>query len=110
MVGHTGIKAAAIKAVEVVDTCVGKVFAATERVGGVLLVTADHGNAEKMTDQETFEPHTAHTTGPVPFLVAGSATKSLKIKNGKLADIAPTILNIMQLNVPQEMTGESLIA
>lgn len=109
MVGHTGIKSAAIKAVETVDTCVGKLFSAVEEAGGALLVTADHGNAEKMTDEKTKQPHTAHTTGPVPLLAAGTVVEKLSLKEGKLCDIAPTILALLGLNQPEEMSGENLL-
>lgn len=109
MVGHTGIKPAAIKAVEAVDACVGKLFAAVQQRNGVMLVTADHGNAEKMVDEETGQPHTAHTTGPVPLLMAGDATKNLSLKEGSLCDIAPTILALLGIKQPKEMTGENLV-
>ncbi len=107
MVGHTGSLEAAIKAIEVVDECVGKVVEAIKEVGGVLLITADHGNAEQMIDYKTGEPHTAHTTNPVPLILYGM--ENVKLKPGKLADLAPTMLDIMGLNKPKEMTGESLI-
>ena len=106
MVGHTGSLPAAIKAVEAVDSCVGRVVEAVEKVGGVLLITADHGNSEQMIDYKTGEPHTAHTTNPVPLVLVG---KDAKLKEGRLADLAPTMLDIMGIEKPQEMTGESLI-
>jgi 2,3-bisphosphoglycerate-independent phosphoglycerate mutase len=106
MVGHTGILAAAIKAVEAVDAGLGRIWAAVERQGGALLVTADHGNSELMRDPETGEPYTAHTTNPVPVMLAGSAAKSLH--DGRLADIAPTLLKLMGLPQPKEMTGRPL--
>jgi 2,3-bisphosphoglycerate-independent phosphoglycerate mutase len=106
MVGHTGILAAAIKAVETVDACLGRILAAVEAQGGALLVTADHGNCELMRDQVTGEPYTAHTTNPVPVMLAGSHAKSLH--EGRLADIAPTLLDLMGLPRPAEMTGRSL--
>ncbi|MEG1820385.1 MAG: 2,3-bisphosphoglycerate-independent phosphoglycerate mutase [Oscillospiraceae bacterium] len=106
MVGHTGIFAAAQKAVEAVDTCVGRVVDATTSVGGAVLLTADHGNADKMYEPDG-SPFTAHTTAPVPFLVAGIDCKLLD--DGRLCDIAPTILKIMGLPAPKEMTGKSLI-
>ena len=106
MVGHTGNLDAAIKAVEAVDNCIGRVVEAIEKVGGVLLITADHGNSEQMIDYKTGEPHTAHTTNPVPLVLIG---KDVKLKEGRLADLAPTMLNIMGLEKPKEMTGESLI-
>jgi len=106
MVGHTGILAAAIKAVETVDTCLGRILAAVQAQGGALLVTADHGNCELMRDEKTGEPYTAHTTNPVPVVLAGSSAKSLH--NGRLADIAPTLLALMGLPRPAEMTGRPL--
>ena len=107
MVGHTGNLEAAIKAIEVIDECVGKVVKEIEEKNGVLIITADHGNAEQMIDYKTGEPHTAHTTNPVPLILVGM--ENIKLKEGKLADLAPTILDIMGLEKPQEMTGESLI-
>ncbi len=107
MVGHTGSLDAAIKAVEAIDECVGKIVKAVEKVNGVLLITADHGNAEQMIDYKTGEPHTAHTTNPVPLILVGM--EDVKLKEGKLADLAPTMLDIMGLAKPEEMTGESLI-
>jgi 2,3-bisphosphoglycerate-independent phosphoglycerate mutase len=107
MVGHTGNLDAAVKAIETIDECVGKVVSAIEEVNGVLLITADHGNAEQMIDYKTGEPHTAHTTNPVPLILVGMNDVSLK--TGKLADLAPTMLDIMGLQKPEEMTGESII-
>lgn len=107
MVGHTGNLEAAIKAIETIDECVGKVAEAIEVKKGVLLITADHGNAEQMIDYKTGEPHTAHTTNPVPLILVGM--EGAKLKPGKLADLAPTMLDIMGLEKPQEMTGESII-
>ena len=106
MVGHTGVFDAAVKAVEAVDTCVGKVTDAIAKMGGVALITADHGNADRMVDDDG-EPFTAHTTNPVPFCVVGYPCKLRK--GGKLADIAPTMLEILNIEQPAEMTGESLI-
>ncbi len=106
MVGHTGVLDAAIKAVETVDECVGKVIDATLEMGGVALVTADHGNADKMAEADG-TPHTAHTTNPVPFIIKGIGNVALK--PGRLADITPTMLDIMGIEKPAEMTGESLI-
>ena len=85
----------------------GKVVEAVENTQGVLLITADHGNAEQMVDYKTGEPHTAHTTNPVPLILVGM--ENAKLKEGKLADLAPTMLEIMGLEKPQEMTGESII-
>ena len=109
MVGHTGSLQAAIKAVEAVDECVGKIVKIIEEKQGNLLITADHGNAEQMIDYKTGEPHTAHTTNPVPIILV-TANKEYKLKeNGKLADLAPTMLDLMGINKPEEMTGESLL-
>lgn len=106
MVGHTGVFDAAVKAVEAVDECVGKVVDAIKEMGGVALITADHGNADKMVDTDG-EPFTAHTTNPVPFCVIGY---DCELKNGgRLADIAPTMLQILGLPQPEEMDGTSLI-
>ena len=107
MVGHTGIVEAAIKALETIDECVNKVAEAIESVNGQLLITADHGNSEQMIDYKTGEPHTAHTTNPVPLAILGIGNK--KLKEGRLADLAPTMLDLMGLEKPAEMTGESLI-
>jgi 2,3-bisphosphoglycerate-independent phosphoglycerate mutase len=107
MVGHTGVLSAAIKAVETVDTGLGRIAAAISRQGGALLVTADHGNCEMMKDPETGGPHTAHTTNPVPVLLMGSGAKD--IADGRLADLAPTLLDLMGLGQPAEMTGQSII-
>ena len=107
MVGHTGIFEAAVKAVEAVDECVGKVTNAIAEMGGVSLITADHGNADKMFDEDG-SPFTAHTTNPVPFCVVGYPCKLRE--GGRLADIAPTMLEIMGLEQPDEMNGESIIA
>ena len=109
MVGHTGSMQAAIKAVEAVDTCIGRIVKIIEEKQGNLLITADHGNAEQMIDYKTGEPHTAHTTNPVPAILV-TPNKNFKLKeNGKLADLAPTILDIMGIEKPEEMTGESLL-
>ena len=108
MVGHTGNLPAAIKAIETIDECVGKVVEAINAQKANLLITADHGNAEQMIDYKTGEPHTAHTTNLVP-LVLVSEKETVKLKEGKLADLAPTILDLMGIEKPEEMTGESLI-
>ena len=107
MVGHTGVLPAAIKAVETVDAGLGRIVEALNRSGGALLVTADHGNCEMMRDPETGGPHTAHTTNPVPVIVMGAEASSLA--NGRLADLAPTMLDMMGLPKPAEMTGVSLL-
>lgn len=109
MVGHTGVIPAAVKAVEAVDGLVGKAVDAIKEVDGVLFICADHGNAEKMVDYETGAPHTAHTTNPVPFILV-NADPSMKLREGGcLADVAPTLIEIMGLEQPAEMTGKSLI-
>ncbi len=107
MVGHTGSLPAAIKAVETVDVGLGRIAAAVARQGGALLVTADHGNCELMRDPNTGGPHTAHTTNPVPVLLMGGDATGLQ--DGRLADVAPTLLALMGLQQPREMTGSSLI-
>ena len=105
MVGHTGIYEAACKAVTTVDECVAKVVEATSKMGGISLITADHGNAERMVDTDG-EPFTAHTTNPVPFYIVGA---NVRLRDGRLADIAPTMLDLMGLEKPAEMDGETLI-
>jgi 2,3-bisphosphoglycerate-independent phosphoglycerate mutase len=107
MVGHTGSLPAAIKAVEAADTGLGKIMDAIQRSGGALLVTADHGNCELMRDPVTGGPHTSHTTNPVPVLLAGGG--DAKLADGRLADLAPTMLALMELPQPKEMTGKSLL-
>jgi 2,3-bisphosphoglycerate-independent phosphoglycerate mutase len=109
MVGHTGSLPAAIKAVETVDTGLGQIADAIQKSGGALLVTADHGNCEMMRDPETGGPHTAHTLNPVPLLLLGAGNRTL-VTEGRLADIAPTLLELMNLPKPPEMTGHSLLA
>jgi 2,3-bisphosphoglycerate-independent phosphoglycerate mutase len=106
MVGHTGIITAAVKAVEVIDACLGKVLKAAQEVGSTVMITADHGNLEVMTDAVTGQPHTAHTTDPVPFIVVGE--KVVLRDDGCLADVAPTVLRSMGINQPKEMTGKCL--
>ena len=112
MVGHTGSLEAVIKALEAVDTCVGKILKAIKDVHGNLLMTADHGNCEVMVNYETGKPHTAHTTNLVPFSVVSDNGLNLKLKpegEGKLCDLAPTMLELLGIDKPEEMTGESLI-
>ena len=109
MVGHTGIIEAAIKAVETVDECLGKVVDKVLEKDGTIFITADHGNAETMVDFSTGTPFTAHTTNTVPFLWVSNNTSGKSLKEGKLADIAPTMLNVLGLSVPSEMNGENLI-
>ncbi len=108
MVGHTGVFEAAVKAVEAVDRCVAKVAGAVLERGGIVLITADHGNAEQMIDPETHGPFTAHTTNPVPLILAG-ADGVAGLKDGRLADLAPTMLDLMGIGKPSEMTGTSLL-
>lgn len=109
MVGHTGNILAAIKAVEALDKCLGIVIQAIKEVNGVLIITADHGNAELMMDEANGQPHTQHTTNLVPFLVMSEKRAGKIIQGGTLADIAPTLLAIMNENIPPEMTGKNLI-
>ena len=106
MVGHTGVFDAAVKAVETVDECVGKVVEATLKMGGIAMITADHGNAEQMLQADGKSPMTAHTTNVVPFILCGAGTE---LREGRLADIAPTILDVMGLEQPGEMDGKTLI-
>ncbi|SMC56344.1 2,3-bisphosphoglycerate-independent phosphoglycerate mutase [Papillibacter cinnamivorans] len=106
MVGHTGVFDAARRAVEAVDECVGRVVAATADMGGITILTADHGNAESMLEPDGVSPMTAHTTNPVPFLIHGVRAP---VRNGRLADIAPTLLDVLGLKKPSEMDGETLI-
>jgi len=108
MVGHTGDLAAAMKAVEAVDHGLGRVVAALEKVGGAMVMTADHGNCETMVDPVTGEPHTAHTTNLVPVAVFGGPERA-GLRSGRLADLAPTLLELMDIELPPEMTGESLL-
>ena len=109
MVGHTGIMEAALKAVAAVDECLGKVETAIKNVGGVMIVTADHGNAEKMLDEKTGQPYTAHTVGKVPAILVNDKSGTTSLKDGCLADIAPTILELLNIEQPKEMTGHSLL-
>lgn len=108
MVGHTGIEKAAIKAVETVDKVIGKIVAAVKKADGAMLITADHGNAELMRDQNSGEAHTQHTLNKVPFILVAK-DNDISLKDGKLCDIAPTILHLMNIKQPAEMTGVSLI-
>jgi 2,3-bisphosphoglycerate-independent phosphoglycerate mutase len=109
MVGHTGRLDAAQKAVATVDACLGRVAAAVEKAGGTLVVTADHGNAETMRDPDTGGPHTAHTLNPVPILVVNPPAGVAGVADGRLADVAPTLLDILGIDPPAPMTGRSLI-
>ncbi len=109
MVGHTGVLEAAVKAIETVDECVGKVVAAVKETDGQLFICADHGNAEQLIDYETGAPFTAHTTNPVPFILVNADPKYTLREGGKLADIVPTLIQLMGMEQPAEMTGESLL-
>ena len=109
MVGHTGVEAAAIKAVEAVDACVGRAVDAIKEVNGVMFICADHGNAEQLVDYETGAPFTAHTTNPVPFILVNADPSHKLREGGCLADIAPTLIELMGMEQPKEMTGKSLL-
>ena len=109
MVGHTGIMDAALKAVAAVDECLGRVVDAIKQVDGVILVTADHGNVEKMVDEKTGQPYTAHTVGDVRAVLINAPHNIVGLKKGKLADIAPTLLDLLNIEQPAEMTGKSLL-
>lgn len=108
MVGHTGVFEAAVKAVECLDSCVGRIVEALDKVGGEALLTADHGNVEQMEDAMTGQAHTAHTCEPVPFIYIGKRNVSIR-EGGVLADVAPTMLTLLGMPVPQEMTGRSIV-
>jgi 2,3-bisphosphoglycerate-independent phosphoglycerate mutase len=110
MVGHTGVLPAAVKAVETIDACLERVAEAALARSGELLITADHGNCELMTDPVTGEPHTAHTTNPVPIWWVSRDTGGRRLRDGGLADVAPTVLALLGLPAPPEMTGRSLLA
>lgn len=109
MVGHTGIENAAIKAVEAVDTCVGKAVDALKKVDGQMIICADHGNCEQLLDYETGQPFTAHTTNPVPFILVNADPKYTLAEGGCLADLVPTMIEMMGMEQPKEMTGKSLL-
>ncbi|MBQ8481587.1 MAG: 2,3-bisphosphoglycerate-independent phosphoglycerate mutase [Alphaproteobacteria bacterium] len=109
MVGHTGIMEAALKAVAAVDKSLGRVMEAIKKVNGVLLVTADHGNVEKMVDEKTGQPYTAHTVGKVQAVLYNAPADIKELNNGRLADISPTLLDLLEIEKPQEMTGHSLL-
>ncbi|MCH9020864.1 MAG: 2,3-bisphosphoglycerate-independent phosphoglycerate mutase [Proteobacteria bacterium] len=108
MVGHTGKLDAAIRAAETVDACLGRLADAVDAAGGALIITSDHGNAEMMRDPASDQPHTAHTSNPVPFIVVGASEAT--VRDGRLADVAPTVLDLLGLPRPEEMTAESLLA
>ncbi|MBP5275852.1 MAG: alkaline phosphatase family protein, partial [Lachnospiraceae bacterium] len=109
MVGHTGVIEAAVAAVERIDQCVGAAVEAVKKMDGVLFICADHGNAEQMVNLETGAPHTAHTTNPVPFILYNYDPAYTLREGGRLCDIAPTLLEVMGMKQPEEMTGESLL-
>jgi 2,3-bisphosphoglycerate-independent phosphoglycerate mutase len=109
LVSHSGNLKATIEAVEAVDTCLGWVVGSLERARGVALVTADHGNCEQMIDPETGAPHTAHTTNPVPLILCDPEFKGTLREGGSLEDIAPTMLELLGLDKPEAMTGQSLM-
>jgi 2,3-bisphosphoglycerate-independent phosphoglycerate mutase len=110
MVGHTGVLSAAIKAAEAVDECVGRVLEKVKSLGGAAIITADHGNFEKMWDFEKNQPHTAHTVGDVPLIVFDERHKGASLREGgRLADVGPTLLEMIELPKPEEMTGRSLL-
>ena len=108
MVGHSGVFDAAVKAVEAVDTCIGEVVKRVRAMGGHLLITADHGNCEQMQDYDSGQMHTQHTTELVPFIYVGDKSVSVR-DGGKLCDVSPTILHLMGIDKPSEMTGSSLL-
>jgi len=110
MVGHSGNLEATVKAVETIDQCLGRLYEAVKSQGGLLAITADHGNAETMQDPVTKEKHTAHTTNPVPFILVGQALEGMQLRlGGGLADVAPTLLDFLQLQQPMDMTGSTLL-
>ena len=109
MVGHTGVESAAIAAIQAVDECVGRAVAAIKEVDGQMFICADHGNAEQLIDYETGAPFTAHTTNPVPFILVNADPSYGLREGGCLADIAPTLIELMGMKQPAEMTGKSLL-
>src|SRR5690606_39150707 len=109
MVGHTGNFDAAVQAIETLDTCLGRIYEALRKVGGEMIVTADHGNAERMTDETTGQSHTAHTSNPVPFVYVGRPARIVRQGQGALSDIAPTMLYLMGVDKPAEMDGQPLV-
>jgi 2,3-bisphosphoglycerate-independent phosphoglycerate mutase len=110
MVGHTGVMKAAVEAVHATDIAVDRILSAVEKVGGVALITADHGNCELMFDSQTNQPHTAHTTNPVPLILFDAAKRFGTLRGGgALENVAPTILNILGIGQPRQMTAESLL-
>lgn len=110
MVGHTGIMEAAVKAVETIDSCLARIVETVKNKNGIVLVTSDHGNVEQMTDPATAQPHTAHTTNPVPFIYVDNQGKNAQLRSGRLEDIAPTMLKLLGIDIPAEMTGKPLMS
>jgi 2,3-bisphosphoglycerate-independent phosphoglycerate mutase len=109
MVGHTGDLAAAVSAVETIDACVGRILTALQKAGGIALITADHGNAEQMWDDELKSPHTAHTSNPVPIILVDDAQRGIRLREGGwLCDVAPTMLGLLEVPLPGEMSGRDL--
>jgi 2,3-bisphosphoglycerate-independent phosphoglycerate mutase len=108
MLGHTGNFTATVSAIETIDQCLGRIVLTAKQAQSEIIITADHGNAELMFDETTQQPHTAHTCSPVPFLYIGRKAKIIK-EQGKLSDIAPTMLYLLGLPIPKEMTGSSLV-
>ena len=106
--GHSGNYEATIKAVEFVDKCIGSILKAVNNNNGILILTSDHGNSEVMWDEKQSSKHTAHTYNPVPFILV-NGEPNIKLRNGKLSDIAPTILDLLKINKPKEIEGKSLI-
>ena len=109
MVGHTGILQAAVKAAEALDVCLGRLESALMKSGGAMIVTADHGNLEMMRDPTSGEPHTQHTVGKVPVVLVNGPAGVKTLRDGRLADVAPTVLELLHLSQPKEMTGQSLL-
>ncbi len=110
MVGHTGVMEAAVQAVETIDACLARITGTVRKKKGLVLITADHGNVEQMVDRKTGQPHTAHTTNPVPFICVDDRQPGARLRPGRLEDIAPTVLNLLGLEIPVEMTGKCLIS
>ena len=110
MVGHTGNLGAAIQAVETVDYCIGRVVKELKKVGGTMFLTADHGNCEKMLDSNTGAPHTAHTTNFVPMVLVNAPPSVTALTTGRLADVAPTLLELMEIPIPAAMNGTSMLS
>jgi 2,3-bisphosphoglycerate-independent phosphoglycerate mutase len=110
MVGHTGKLAPAVTAIDTIDACLGRVIDAAAKVNASVFITADHGNCETMVDPQTGQPHTAHTTNPVPFIAVGGDLVGRKLRaGGRLADVAPTLIDYLGLEQPKEMDGRSLL-